>query len=206
MKPGIRTASALALGWALLWGQEPEKPKPQPAATRPAPRAKREAGTYATLVTSAGRITCRLYEREAPKAVANFIGLSEGTKEWTHPGTKEKMKVPLYSGTVFWNVVPGFMIQGGDPLGDGTGNPGYRFDDEFSPHLKFDRPGRLAMANSTPNAAGSQFFITEVKAPHLDNKHTIFGQCDEGKEVISKIAAAGKGKTILQRVVILRVK
>jgi peptidyl-prolyl cis-trans isomerase A (cyclophilin A) len=133
----------------------------------------------AIIETSMGNLSCVLYEKEAPKTVANFIGLAEGTREWTHPMTRGKKKgVPLYSGTIFHRVRPEFMIQGGDPRGDGTGDPGYSFEDEFVPTLRFDRPGRLAMANSGPNTNGSQFFITEVPTPHLNNHHTIFGQCD----------------------------
>ncbi len=159
------------------------------------------AGTYATFQTSVGKIVCRLYEREAPKAVANFIGLAEGTKEWTHPASKAKMKTPLYNGTIFHRVIPNFMIQGGDPLGNGQGNPGYRFEDEFSPGLNFNVPGRLAMANSGPNSNGSQFFITEVPTPHLNNKHTIFGQVIEGQDLVAKIARM-KEKVKLEKITV----
>jgi peptidyl-prolyl cis-trans isomerase A (cyclophilin A) len=127
-----------------------------------------------------GRITCKLFSKEAPETVANFIGLAEGTKDWTDPRTKQKVHgKPLYDGTTFHRVIPEFMIQGGDPLGDGTGDPGYYFKDEFNPDLNFDVPGRLAMANSGPDTNGSQFFVTEVPTEHLNQKHTIFGQCDE---------------------------
>ena len=140
----------------------------------------RAPGVYATFQTSAGSIVCKLYENEAPKTVANFIGLARGTKDWKHPYTGKDMKgTPLYDNTTFHRVIPNFMIQGGDPIGNGTGDPGYRFEDEFSPDLRFDRPGRLAMANSGPATNGSQFFITEVPTPHLNDRHTIFGQCDE---------------------------
>jgi peptidyl-prolyl cis-trans isomerase A (cyclophilin A) len=197
------------------FGQEPEKkaaPKATPekkAAPKAAPKKaaapKLGAGTYATFQTSMGKIVCKLYEKEAPKTVANFIGLAEGTKEWTHPASKAKMKTPLYSGTVFHRVIPKFMIQGGDPLGNGTGNPGYRFEDEIAPGLTFNVPGRLAMANSGPNTNGSQFFITEVPTPHLDGKHTIFGQVIEGQDLVSKIAVSAN-KVILEKVIITRVK
>jgi len=124
----------------------------------------------------------------APKTVENFIGLATGTKDWTDPHTHAKMHgVPLYDGTIFHRVIPGFMIQGGDPVGNGFGGPGYAFGDEFVPDLGFDRPGRLATANSGPNTNGSQFFITDGPAPHLNGKHTIFGQCDS-LEVVKKIA------------------
>lgn len=131
----------------------------------------------AILETSMGDITCTLFPDKAPMTVENFIALAEGTKEWKNPvsGAK-KNNTPLYDGTIFHRMIPNFMIQGGDPAGNGTGDPGYKFKDEFS-NLTFDQGGRLAMANSGPNTNGSQFFITEVSVPHLNNKHTIFGQC-----------------------------
>ena len=142
----------------------------------------------AIIQTNNGDITCVLFKDKAPLTVANFIGLAKGTKDWTNPITgAKKTNTPLYDGTIFHRVIPDFMIQGGDPAGNGTGDPGYKFKDEFSPDLKFDRPGRLAMANSGPNTNGSQFFITEAPTPHLNGKHTIFGQC-EPMEVVHKIA------------------
>ena len=141
-----------------------------------------------SIETTAGNITCTLFPDKAPLTVANFIGLATGTKEWKDPKTGKMMKgVPLYNGTIFHRVIPNFMIQGGDPAGNGSGDPGYSFKDEFSPDLTFDQPGRLAMANSGPNTNGSQFFITEVPTPHLNNHHTIFGQCQD-IDVIKKIA------------------
>jgi len=129
--------------------------------------------------TTMGRLTCKLFSNEAPLTVANFIGLATGTKPWTEPSTQEKVfGKPFYNGTTFLRVIPGFMIQGGDRLGSGSGDAGYYFADEFSPALRFDVPGRLAMANAGPNTNGSQFFITETPQPALDGKHTIFGQCD----------------------------
>jgi len=145
-------------------------------------------GLYAVLETSQGNITLELFEKDAPKTVANFVGLADGTKEWNDPKTRQKVKRPLYDGVIFHRVIPGFMIQGGDPLGNGTGGPGYQFEDEFSPNLKFDRPGRLAMANAGRNTNGSQFFITEGATDWLNNRHTIFGQVIEGQEVVKKIA------------------
>ncbi|MBI3950108.1 MAG: peptidylprolyl isomerase [Acidobacteria bacterium] len=149
---------------------------------------KNQQPKYATLETSMGVIKCELYPDKAPKTVVNFVGLAQGTKEWTDPRTKEKVKKPLYDGLTFHRVIPNFMIQGGDPLGNGTGDSGYKFEDEFDPTLTFDRPGRLAMANSGPNTNGSQFFITVAPTPHLNNRHTIFGQVVEGQDVANKIA------------------
>lgn len=137
--------------------------------------------TGATVIfdTSMGRMTCKLFDKEAPMAVANFVGLATGTKEWTDPTTHQKVQgKPFYDGTTFHRVIPGFMIQGGDRMGTGEGDPGFAFNDEFDPNLNFDVPGRLAMANSGPNTNGSQFFITEAAQPHLDQHYTIFGQCD----------------------------
>lgn len=141
----------------------------------------------AILETSQGDITCTLFPDKAPMTVENFIQLAEGKKEWKNPvsGAK-KTNTPLYDGTIFHRVIPNFMIQGGDPAGNGTGDPGYKFKDEFS-DLRFDQGGRLAMANSGPNTNGSQFFITEVPVPHLNNKHTIFGQCTP-VSLVEKIA------------------
>ena len=137
--------------------------------------------------TNAGQITCVLFKDKAPMTVENFIGLATGKKDWTNPVSRaKKTNTPLYDGTIFHRVIPDFMIQGGDPAGNGTGDPGYKFNDEFS-DLKFDRPGRLAMANSGPNTNGSQFFITDAPTPHLNGKHTIFGQC-EPMAVVSHIA------------------
>ena len=163
----------------------------EPKATPPA-TPEREPGLYATLTTSMGNIVCKLFEKEAPLTVANFVGLARGAKEWSEPKTGQKVKRPLYNGTIFHRVIPGFMIQGGDPLGSGMGDPGYKFRDEFNPSLKFDQPGRLAMANSGPNTNGSQFFITEVPTPHLNNLHTIFGQVVEGQELIKQITGVPK--------------
>jgi peptidyl-prolyl cis-trans isomerase A (cyclophilin A) len=140
-------------------------------------------GTYATFATTEGTIVCRLFEEEAPKTVANFIGLAEGTKQWSKSGK-------LYDGTIFHRVIPQFMIQGGDPEGTGMGGPGYRFEDETrgSAH-KFDKPGKLAMANAGPNTNGSQFFITLVNTDWLTGKHTIFGEVVEGQDIVQKIAS-----------------
>ncbi len=160
------------------------------AQTKAAPKA---ANPKAILDTTAGRITCTLFPDKAPNGVANFIGLAEGTKEWTSPVTHQKRKgIPFYEGTIFHRVIPGFMIQGGDPLGNGTGDPGYGFGLEVTPDLKFDRPGRLAYARSQdPNSNGSQFFITVAPYPSLNMKYTIFGQCGN-MDVVEKIVNAAR--------------
>ena len=150
-------------------------------------------GLYAIFHTSQGDITCILFEKEAPKTIDNFVGLANGTKEWTDPKTGKKVKKRFYDGLIFHRVISNFMIQGGDPEGTGRGGPGYRFEDEFNSDLKFDKPGRLAMANSGPNTNGSQFFITTVPTPWLNNKHTIFGQVIEGQDVTDKIEEVKKG-------------
>jgi peptidyl-prolyl cis-trans isomerase A (cyclophilin A) len=134
-----------------------------------------------------GRITCRLFDKQAPQTVANFIGLAQGTKDWTDPATHEKERgKPFYDNTTFHRVIPGFMAQGGDPLGDGRGDPGYLIPDEIDPSLMFDVPGRLAMANSGPNTDGSQFFVTEEIQPSLNGHYTIFGQCDPSSVLVVK--------------------
>ena len=142
---------------------------------------------YATLKTSMGDIVIQLFDDKAPKTVANFVGLASGTKEWTDSKTGEKMKKPLYNGTIFHRVIPGFMIQGGDPLGNGTGGPGFRFEDEFQPDLRHSKAGILSMANAGPNTNGSQFFITHQPTPFLDNKHSVFGEVFKGQEIVIAI-------------------
>jgi peptidyl-prolyl cis-trans isomerase A (cyclophilin A) len=134
------------------------------------------ATQQAVLHTTAGDITVNLFGNHAPKTVANFVELATGAKEWTDPRTRQKTRAKLYDGTIFHRVIDNFMIQGGDPLGSGTGGPGYNFADEFHPELSFDRPYLLAMANAGPNTNGSQFFITTVPTPHLNRAHTIFGE------------------------------
>jgi peptidyl-prolyl cis-trans isomerase A (cyclophilin A) len=144
-------------------------------------------GPTAVLDTSMGRITCRLFDKQAPQTVANFVGLADGTKDWTDPATREKEHgKPLYDGTTFHRVIPGFMAQGGDPLGSGLGDPGYYIQDEIDPSLMFNVPGRLAMANSGPNTDGSQFFVTEEILPDLNGHYTIFGQCDPSSVLVVK--------------------
>ncbi len=135
-----------------------------------------------------GNIVCKLLEQEAPKTVANFRGLATGTKAWTDPATGKLKHTPLYSGTTFHRVIPDFMIQGGDPAGDGTGSPGYKFDDEIAPNQAFDHPGMLAMANSGPNTNGSQFFITVAPAEHLNGHYSLFGEVVSGQDVADAIS------------------
>ncbi|HEY3924921.1 MAG TPA: peptidylprolyl isomerase [Acidothermaceae bacterium] len=146
--------------------------------------------TFATLHTTKGDIEIRLFADHAPKTVANFVELAEGTKEWKDPRSGSKTTTKLYDGTVFHRVIDGFMIQGGDPLGSGRGGPGYQFADEFHPELAFNRPYLLAMANAGPNTNGSQFFITVGPTPHLNRKHTIFGEVTKGSDVVDAIATA----------------
>jgi peptidyl-prolyl cis-trans isomerase A (cyclophilin A) len=150
----------------------------------------------ATLHTTAGDIRINLYGDHAPKTVRNFVELAEGAREWTHPETRAKTTDPLYDGTIFHRVIAGFMIQGGDPLGQGFGGPGYQFADEFHPDLHFDRPYLLAMANSGPGTNGSQFFITVGPTPHLNRKHTIFGEVAdaESRAVVDQIATTKVGR------------
>jgi peptidyl-prolyl cis-trans isomerase A (cyclophilin A) len=142
----------------------------------------------ATLQTSEGTIVLRLFPDHAPKTVSNFVELAEGSREWTDPRTRRNTTDKLYDGTIFHRVIPNFMIQGGDPLGAGTGGPGYKFGDEFHPDLSFDRPYLLAMANAGPGTNGSQFFITTVPTPWLNGKHTIFGEVIEGADVVDRIS------------------
>jgi peptidyl-prolyl cis-trans isomerase A (cyclophilin A) len=170
-------------------------------------------GPTVVMDTSMGRITCQFYQRQAPHAVANFIALAEGARDWIDPATRKvQHQKPLYDGTIFHRVIPEFMIQGGDPIGNGMGDPGYSFDDEFDPDLNFDRPGRLAMANSGPNTNGSQFFITEQAYDSLNQHYTLFGQCDDSSvEVVKTIARVERNSddkpltpVVLKKVTIVR--
>jgi peptidyl-prolyl cis-trans isomerase A (cyclophilin A) len=148
----------------------------------------------AHFTTSQGSFTVRLFEDEVPQTVANFVGLAEGTKEWTDPKTGKTVKRPYYDGLIFHRVIAGFMIQGGDPLGTGTGGPGYKFADEFHPKLRHTKGGLLSMANAGPNTNGGQFFITLAPTAWLDNRHSIFGEVVDGMPVVEKIGGTATSK------------
>lgn len=149
---------------------------------------------HAHFTTSEGAFAIRLFDDKAPNTVANFVGLAEGTKEWTDPKNGQQVKRPFYNGLVFHRIIADFMIQGGDPLGTGTGGPGYKFGDEFHPTLRHTKKGILSMANSGPNTNGSQFFITLAATAWLDNKHSVFGEVVEGIDVIEKIGGVTTSK------------
>jgi peptidyl-prolyl cis-trans isomerase A (cyclophilin A) len=149
---------------------------------------------HAHFTTSEGSFAIRLFEQEAPTTVANFVGLAEGTKEFTDPRTGKKATRPFYNGLIFHRVIDGFMVQGGDPLGTGTGGPGYTFKDEFHPKLRHDKPGILSMANAGPGTNGSQFFITLAATPWLDNRHSVFGEVVEGMDVVRRIGSTPTSK------------
>ena len=149
---------------------------------------------YAHFTTSEGKFTARLFDAETPNTVANFAGLADGSKEWTDPRSGRKVKQPYFDGTVFHRVIEGFMIQGGDPLGQGTGGPGYTFTDEFNPKLRHSKAGILSMANRGPNTNGGQFFITLAATPWLDDKHSVFGEVVEGMDVVKKIGGTATSK------------
>jgi peptidyl-prolyl cis-trans isomerase A (cyclophilin A) len=188
--PYLIAAFAVA---SVAFAQQSSPPPQQPLPDAPQATAAamiQPNGPTVVMDTSMGRITCQFFQKQAPKTVANFIALAQGTKDWTDPATKRVMhRKPLFDGTIFHRVIPEFMIQGGDPTGTGMGDPGYSFEDEFDPNLGFDVPGRLAMANSGPGTNGSQFFITEVPTEHLNQHHTIFGQCDESSVLVVKTIA-----------------
>ena len=149
---------------------------------------------YADFVTSEGNFTIRLFDTEVPNTVANFVGLAEGSKEWVDPRTNQTSNSPYYDGIIFHRVIDGFMIQGGDPLGQGVGGPGYEFADEFHPRLRHDKAGILSMANRGPNTNGSQFFITLGPTPHLDNRHAVFGEVTTGMDIVRRIGSTPTGR------------
>ena len=192
---GIQAAALVALAVSAAGSSLPQSSaahkstahrSTQPAL--PAVELPSEPGLYAVIYTSMGNIVCRLFEQEAPKAVSNFRGLATGTKPWTDPETGKIKHTPLYSGTTFHRVIPKFMIQGGDPIGTGTGSPGYKFEDEIAPNRTFDHAGILAMANSGPNTNGSQFFITVAPAEHLNGHYSVFGEVVSGQDVADTIS------------------
>lgn len=193
MRIAFSIALLISAACSSMWSQT----APASTAKKPATAAKPTTVTSpqptAVIDTTAGKLTCTLFPDKAPIGVANFVGLANGTKDWKSPVTHaSKHGVPLYDGTIFHRVIPEFMIQGGDPAGNGTGDPGYAFKNETSPDLKFDRPGRLAYANAGPDTNGSQFFITEVPYPSLNGGYTIFGQCDDATvALVKQIARMG---------------
>jgi peptidyl-prolyl cis-trans isomerase A (cyclophilin A) len=173
MRANLICVALFAIGTAATFGQAP---------------AASGGGLYATINTNQGAIVVKLFEKEAPITVKNFVDLAKGTKAFKDPKTGQMVKRPLYNGTEFHRVIPQFMIQGGDPAGTGAGNIGFTIPDEFAPNLKFDTKGKLAMANAGPNTGGCQFFITVAPTPHLNGHHTIFGEVVEGQAVADKIS------------------
>lgn len=166
---------------------QPDTPAPPANASVPG-----DGQLYARFKTSMGDLVAKLFEKEAPRTVANFVALATGNVEWTDPSGQRTTR-PLYSGTIFHRVIPEFMIQGGDPMGNGRGGPGYKWGDEINPALRHDKPGILSMANAGPNTNGSQFFITEVPTPWLDGKHAVFGEVVENLELVSQITHVERG-------------
>ena len=188
----VRSCCAV-LSLLVLIACSENSPKPQQAEAPAEPPLPAKA--TAIIQTDMGKMTCALLPGEAPRNVGNFIGLAEGTREWEHPLNHRMIKMKLYDGTSFHRVIPSFMVQGGDPAGNGAGGPGYHVVDEISPKLKFDRAGRMAMANEGPNTNGSQFFITVAPTPYLDGRFTIIGQCDNPSiQVAKKIAAVPRDR------------
>ena len=168
--------------------EKPTPPKELPAAETAKPSAaKYGPGTYAHFTTNHGGMVARLFDKDAPKTVENFVGLAEGKKQWMNPRTNSMVRRPYYNNLTFHRIIPGFMIQGGDPEGTGTGGPGFTFEDEFSPNLRHSKAGILSMANRGPNTNGGQFFITLGPTPHLNNRHSVFGELVEGMDTLKAI-------------------
>jgi peptidyl-prolyl cis-trans isomerase A (cyclophilin A) len=214
MRKMVATILAMGLVATVLLAQTVQKKAPAPS-TPAAPQIKLDQppGLYAVFETTMGRIVCRLFPEKAPETVKNFVGLTNGTKRWYDDKKNAWTERRYYDGLTFHRVIPNFMIQGGDQLGTGMGNIGYTFKDEFSPDLKFDKPGRLAMANAGPSTNGAQFFITVVATPYLNDHHTIFGAVVEGQDVadaISQVArnAADKPNTpvVMNKVTIVTIQ
>ncbi len=194
-----------------------ETPAPaaeKPAATAPADTSKPSAskhgpGVYAHITTNHGTMIARLFDKEAPKTVENFVGLAEGKKQWMNPRTNTMVRRPYFNNLTFHRIIPGFMIQGGDPEGKGTGGPGYTFADEFNPKLRHSKAGILSMANRGPDTNGGQFFITLVPTPHLDDRHSVFGELVEGTDTlraIGKVPTDGKAGMPLKPVIMKSVR
>lgn len=187
---------ALIFAFASFAGSDAEAKKTAKTAknTKKAGKEQKVEKYEVVMKTSAGDIVMKLFPDKAPKTVENFVGLANGSKAWKDPKTgKEVTGKSLYVGTIFHRIIPNFMVQGGDPLGNGSGGPGYAFEDEFHPSLRFDKPGLLAMANAGPRTNGSQFFITVVPTPWLNNRHTIFGEVTSGMDIVQKIVSAPRG-------------
>jgi peptidyl-prolyl cis-trans isomerase A (cyclophilin A) len=217
---GVLVASALAISPAAAQTAAPSKPatpqtkpatpttkpaappakpaapaeKPAAPATPAASAAKYGPGVYAHITTNHGAMIAKLFDKEAPRTVENFVGLAEGKKQWMNPRTKTMVRRPYYNNLTFHRIIPGFMIQGGDPEGTGTGGPGYKFADEFNPTLRHSKPGILSMANSGPNTNGGQFFITLAPTPHLNDRHSVFGELVEGMDVLMAISKVPTSK------------
>lgn len=189
----IYVVALLLLGITFHSEAKEKSEKKDKAEAKKETTAKKDQKMIAVFETNRGTFKVQLFNDKAPKTVENFVGLAEGTKEWTDPKTGEKVKKPFYDGLKFHRVIPNFMIQGGDPLGNGTGGPGFRFADEFDASLHHDKPGKLSMANAGPNTNGSQFFVTVAATPWLDGKHTIFGEVIEGMDVVNAISTAKTG-------------
>lgn len=214
MKNVTMALMAMGLSAASLWAQA--APEQAPGRARPEEaqiKLKQPAGLYAVFETTLGRIVCRLFPDKAPETVKNFVGLANGTKRWKDERKRTWVERRYYDGLTFHRVIPDFMIQGGDQLGTGTGGVGYTFKDEFSPDLKFDKPGGLAMANAGPNTNGAQFFITVAPTEWLNNHHTIFGQVVEGQQVADAITQVPRDSNdtprtpvVINKVVIVEVK
>ena len=166
------------------------------------------AGLYAHFTTSEGTFVARLFEEEAPKTVANFAGLADGSIEWQDPVSRQTIRRPFYDGLIFHRVIDGFVIQGGCPMGNGMGGPGFKFEDEFHPSRRHSKAGILSMANAGPGTNGSQFFVTLGPTPHLDDRHSVFGEVISGMDVVSRIGhvPTGRGDRPVKDVVIQSLK